>query len=133
MAVNRILDECAVAGWKIVIMGFLGVAFATAAEADVAAGKVVFVRQCAICHSVKPGEIVSAPSLAGVVGRKAGSVAKFPYSTAMKAYGRKWDAAALDTFIAMPAKAIPRTNMAFAGQPDAVKRADLIAYLLTLR
>lgn len=72
------------------------------------------------------------PSLVAVLGRKAGSATAFPYSTAMKAFGRKWDAPTLDAFLTSPGKVIPRSNMAFAGQSDAAKRADIIAYLATL-
>ena len=103
------------------------------AWADVNAGRVVFTRQCAVCHSVKRGEILAAPSLAGLVGRKAGSAPGFPYSAAMKAFGRKWDTATLDAYLTAPGKLVPRTNMAFAGLPDAAKRADLVAYIGTLR
>jgi cytochrome c len=106
---------------------------APAAEGNGAAGRVLFIRQCGLCHSSRPGEVLTAPSLAGVVGRKAGSVKGFGYSPALRAWGRRWDAPLLDAYIANPGKAVPGTNMSFAGQPDPARRADLIAYLASLR
>jgi cytochrome c len=104
-----------------------------AAEGNPAAGRVLFIRQCGLCHSSRPGEVLTAPSLAGVIGRKAGSVKGFSYSSALKAWGRRWDVPQLDAYIASPGKAVPGSNMSFAGQPDPARRADLIAYLASLR
>lgn len=111
----------------------LGLCSAQAAKADAAAGEVLFKRHCAVCHSTKAGEILSAPSLARLVGRKSGATPGFPYSAAMKSAGVVWSPASLDAFIAAPRKTVPKTNMAFTGLPDAAKRADLIAYLATLK
>ena len=69
------------------------------------------------------------PSLHGVFGRKAGELADFRYSPAMKRSGITWTPQTLDTFIADPQKAVPGNRMPFAGMPDAADRADLIAYL----
>lgn len=107
-------------------------AMARAAEGNAATGRVLFVRQCGLCHSPRAGEVLTAPSLAGVVGRKAGSVKGFSYSSALKGWGRRWDAPLLDAYIANPGKVVPGSRMSFAGQPDPVRRADLIAYLATL-
>jgi cytochrome c len=88
---------------------------------------------CGACHSVKAGENRLGPTLAGVAGRKPGAVAGFKYSAAMKAKGGKWTDAELDSFLANPRAALPGTTMAFAGQKDAAKRAELVAYLKTLK
>lgn len=104
-----------------------------AADGNAAAGRVLFIRQCGLCHSPRAGEVLTAPSLAGVVGRRAGSVKGFGYSAALKSWGRRWDAPLLDAYIASPQKVVPGSNMSFAGQPDAGRRADLIAYLASLR
>lgn len=100
--------------------------------ANVAAKPAAFA-QCAACHSVEPGVIGIGPSLAGVVGRKAGTLPGFTYSDAMKAYGKTWDAAALDTFLTSPAKALPGTRMTYMGQSDPAQRQAVIAYLTTLK
>ncbi|MFM8377186.1 MAG: c-type cytochrome, partial [Phenylobacterium sp.] len=65
---------------------------AQAAEPNAAAGRVTFIRQCGLCHSVRAGEVLTAPSLAGVVGRKAGTAPGYRASAALKAWGRRWDA-----------------------------------------
>lgn len=73
------------------------------------------------------------PSLAGVVGRKAGSIAGFAYSDANKASGLTWDEKTLDTYLTNPMKMVPGTKMTFAGIPDAAKRKEVIDYLKTLK
>jgi cytochrome c len=104
----------------------------TAASAqDAAAGKAAFAR-CAACHSVE-GDNGVGPSLQGVTGRKAGSLAGFRYSRAMKSAGITWDAASLEAFIADPQHAVPGNVMPFSGVPDAKERADIVAYLATLK
>ena len=57
----------------------------------------------------------------------------FGYSAALKSWGRRWDGPLLDAYIASPQKVVPGSNMSFVGQPDPGRRADLIAYLATLR
>jgi cytochrome c len=51
----------------------------------------------------------------------------------MKASARTWDAAALESYLADPQAAVPGNTMPFSGVPDARQRADLVAYLKTLR
>ena len=119
--------------------GPLGLAFVAAlcvagpAWADAKAGAVVFKRKCVECHSARRGEIVTGPSLAGLFGRKAGSVKDFPYSPAVKASPIVWGAETLDAFIAQPRKTIRGITMTSPGVADATQRADLIAYLATLK
>lgn len=85
---------------------------------------------CAACHSVEAGRNLTGPSLAGVWGRKAGSLAGFGrYSPALRRSGVVWDAATLDAWIKNPAAFVPHNAMTFPGLKDAATRADLIAYL----
>ena len=51
---------------------------------------------------------------------------------ALQSSGIVWDEAKLDAFIANPAKLVPGTNMAIL-VPDAQERADVIAYVKTLK
>ena len=98
---------------------------------DAAAGKLVFM-QCAACHSID-GSTRTGPTLKAIIGRKAGSIAEFHYSRAMKRTAIVWDAAALDAYLSHPQQEIPGNTMPFAGIADAKQRADLVAYLQTLQ
>jgi cytochrome c len=98
---------------------------------DAAAGEMAF-QQCAECHSPRNAD-GAGPALGGIVGRRAGSKAGFAYSPAMKSARLVWDAATLDAFLADPRALVPRTSMTYAGNDDAKERADLVAYLQTLR
>lgn len=95
-----------------------------------AAGEAVFV-QCKTCHEVEAGKNKIGPHLAGVVGRQAGSVEGYNYSPANKNSGITWSKEKLFQYLEKPARVVPGTKMAFAGIPDAQKRADLIAWLAT--
>jgi cytochrome c len=105
---------------------------APAAAQDAAAGKKAFA-QCAACHAVVPNQNRIGPSLHGVVGRKAASVKGFAYSAALVKKGGVWNDATLDAWLTKPSAYAPGTKMAFAGWPDKKKRADVIAYLKTLK
>lgn len=120
-------------GVLLVVLAIFPPGEASAADGNAASGRVLFIRQCGLCHSVRPGEILTAPSLSGVVGRRAGTGPGYAYSRALKGLGWRWDEASLDAFLANPRGAVPGSKMSFAGQPDAVRRADLIAYLSTLK
>ena len=124
----------AVASRRIAAAAGLAALIAPAtASADAKAGAVVFTHKCAECHSTRRGKIVTGPSLAGLFGRKSGSVSDFPYSAAVKASGLVWNADTLDTFIAQPRKTIRGITMTSPGIADATQRADLNAYLATLK
>ena len=116
---------------KVLSCAALLFAGATASAQDAAAGRTSFA-QCSACHSVEGNNGVG-PSLQGVFGRGAGSVSGFRYSQAMKAVAKTWDAASLNDFIAHPQQAIPGNAMPFAGVADAKVRADIVAYLITLK
>lgn len=95
-------------------------------------GQAVFKQYCAICHSPEPGHNKIGPSLAGVVGRKAGSVPGFTYSTANSGSGIVWTRARLDAYLTNPQAVVPGTAMLFPGIQDADKRHALIDYLASL-
>lgn len=88
---------------------------------------------CKACHKVEAGKNGVGPSLAGVVGRKAGSVDGFKYSDAMKASGLTWDEATLAKYLADPKAAVPGNKMAFAGIKKPEDLAAVIAYLKTAK
>ncbi len=103
-------------------------ASAKAHEGDPEKGKRMFL-MCAGCHSLKPGEIRAGPSLAGLLGRKAGSVPGFRYSKALKNAPVIWDEKTLDAWLANPRKLIPGNRMPFRGLRKEEHRADVIAFL----
>jgi cytochrome c len=120
--------------WIIVAIAVAAAGFGSSAKAaDPAAGKSVFNSYCAICHSPQPGKNMVGPSLFGIVGRTTGSVPNFHYSAANKGANITWNEATLDKYLESPRTVVPGTTMTYAGLKDPAKRADLIAYLATLK
>jgi cytochrome c len=98
------------------------------ADGDAARGEARF-QDCAACHRLDAGANNVGPSLHGIFARKAGELADFRYSPAMKRSGIVWTPEALGQFIADPQGMVPGNRMPFAGLASAGDRADLIAYL----
>ena len=89
--------------------------------------------QCKACPAVEPGKHGIGPSLAGVYGTKAGELAGFEFSPALKASGLTWDDATLDKWLTAPMRLVPGTRMSYAGLSDPAKRAELVAYIKSLK
>ena len=108
---------------------------AGAAEAgcDAVAGRAIFQRICQACHSPEIGINKVGPSLWNVVGRQAASVPDFVYSDAMKNNKSIWSVSSLDVYLADPRGDVHGAKMFFKGLPEAKDRADVIAYLQTLK
>lgn len=100
------------------------------AAADLKKGKTLFL-QCRACHSLnpesEPGKI--GPTLYGVVGRPAGSVAGFDYSEAVLNSGKTWTPAEIDHWLAKPSEYLPGNKMVFIGLKNPQDRANVIAYI----
>ena len=116
---------------RTLTMLFFGAAFSAAVNAapasgDVVRGEQVYAR-CFACHALERDR--TGPRHCGLFGRKAGSVAGFEYSAAMKKSGIVWNEKTLNLFLANPAKTVPGTSMGYDGVKDAQERTDLIAYL----
>jgi cytochrome c len=103
------------------------------AEGSAANGESLFKHKCGTCHSIEPGKNRVGPTLAGVVGRKSASIETYSYSSAMRSAGLTWDAATLDSYLTSPRAKVPGTKMTFVGLAQANDRADIIAYLSTLK
>lgn len=101
------------------------------APGDATHGEQVF-KKCAVCHSKDPGVNKVGPSLAGVIGRKAGTLPNYHYSAAMRSYGQVWTADTLATYLRAPQQVVKGTRMTFAGLRKEQEVADVIAYLQTL-
>ncbi len=105
-----------------------------AAAGDAKNGALVFMDNCAVCHSAErgaPNKI--GPNLFGVVGRKSAAVAGYMYSPAMMKAALTWDAPNLTQFLAGPQKKVAGTKMGFPGFSDPQDEADTMAYLTTLK
>ena len=98
------------------------------ADGDAARGEARF-QDCAACHKLEAGANNVGPSLHGIFTRKAGEIADFRYSPAMKRSGIVWTPETLEKFIADPQAMVPGNRMPYAGMANASDRADLIAYL----
>ena len=98
------------------------------AEGDAAAGEKVY-KKCKACHSLEEGKNKVGPSLYGVIGRAAGTVEGYKYSTALMDSGLTWDDATLDKYLEKPKELVPKTKMAFPGLKKEADRQDVIAYL----
>lgn len=97
--------------------------------ADPERGAIVF-RQCVACHALAPGIHLSGPSLAGIYGRKAGTIEGFVrYSDALRRSGLVWTEGALDRWLENSQAVVPGNLMTFPGIAAGGERADVIAYL----
>jgi cytochrome c len=97
-----------------------------ASSPDPAAGKLLFERRCSGCHALDADK--EGPRLRGVLGRKAGSVASFPYSDALRQSKLVWDGALLEKWLENPDALVPENNMEFR-VTDPQERGALRAFL----
>ena len=95
------------------------------AAGDAARGKTIY-ESCMACHSLDKNAV--GPMHHGVFGRKAGTVAGYDYSLALKKAGLVWDGGTLDKWLIDPQALVPGTKMIFK-LPDANERADVIEFL----
>ena len=84
-----------------------------------------------MCHAVNSSTGGQGPSLAGVVGRKAGT-ADFTYSRALRDANLTWSPDQLDRYLTAPKAMVPGTKMA-VNVTSVDERHALIAYLATLK
>jgi glucose/arabinose dehydrogenase len=95
-------------------------------------GATVFQTLCGLCHTVEAGAGAGqGPNLLGVVGRKAATT-DFSYSAALSRWGKAWTPELLGKYLANPGALVPGTTMAVR-LPDRAQRADVVAYLASLR
>ncbi|HEY9092610.1 cytochrome c family protein [Parasphingorhabdus sp.] len=106
----------------------------TKPETETAVATPAAFAQCRACHTVeKDGRNGIGPNLWGVAGQPAAHLAGFNYSPAMKESGLTWDTETLDKFLKEPMKTVRGTKMAFAGLRNDEQRAEVIAFLETLK
>jgi cytochrome c len=92
---------------------------------------------CLQCHTFNKGEPNKiGPNLFGVVGdnENIASVPGYTFSSALSAdKDKKWDPDELNQWLWKPQTFAKGTKMTFAGLPKEQDRADVIAYLQTLK
>lgn len=127
------LTGMGVIAWVLAAGALLGAAAPTAfAAGDAARGRLAYQRACIACHG--DGETASSagPSLVGLLGRRAGTVAGTPYGRNLYESGIVWDEAALRRYLASPSDEVHGTIMPI-GVHDPAARDDLVAYLKSLK
>ena len=96
------------------------------AEADLARGEALYQSRCMKCHTISMNDV--GPRHQNVLGRRAGSVADFTYSAALKSSNIVWTEDTLDRWLTNPEALIPGQEMdvRVRSAPD---RRLLIGYL----
>lgn len=99
------------------------------ASANLRRGQILFL-QCVACHDLESSGVTKVgPSLVGLAGRQAGSLAGFQYSAALGASGITWTPELLDRWLAEPVALVPGTTMVIAPVARAEDRAAIVRYL----
>ena len=118
------------AAFYVILTAALLAESGTAPAQDSAAGKAGF-GKCEACHAVGTGaKNKLGPELNGLAGRKAGAVAGYQCSPALKTSGLAWDQASFAAFMLNPRTKVPGNKMAFAGMKDQAEITSLWTYLI---
>ncbi len=105
-------------------------------KANIQNGEKLSNKLCSQCHTFKPGEKAkTGPNLFGIVGSTFAHMAEFAYSRVFQEKHGKdtWDEEKLSQYLHRPRSLMPGTKMAFAGIRKVEERADVIAYLKSLK
>ena len=122
----------------LLLFGAIQVLGATPAIAggDAVRGKKVF-NKCKACHSIKAGKHKIGPSLAGVIGRKAGTAKGFKRYKGLKGADWDWDEATLDEYLTNPKLFVKSRNKRKSAMMLKLKkkrdRDNVIVYLKALK
>ena len=97
---------------------------------EASSGQQAFNNACRTCHVVREGDNRLGPNLHKIVGRKAGSLPDYTFSSAMKEAGFVWDEEKLDRFIANPDQVVAGNSMKpYGGLSSSDDRKKIIAFL----
>lgn len=103
------------------------------AAGDPVRGGDVFDAECGDCHSLKPGKVRKGPSLFGVVGRAMATQPGYNYSDALRRLHGVWTPGQLDAYLHAPKAVVPGGRMKYDGLGYPAARADVIAFLSTIK
>ena len=119
---------------RVAFLTAAAIALAVPAAAQETAGAELY-GQCLACHQIGEGAgNAVGPQLNDLLGRAAGGLEGYLYSSGMTAAGGDglvWTEETLDAFLADPMAVVPGTSMGYPGMEDAADRAHLIGYLQT--
>jgi len=105
----------------------------TGKDAAAGDGQLALNNACRTCHTIREGDNRLGPNLHKILGRKAGSLPNYGYSSAMKGADFVWDQATLDRFIANPDQVVAGHNMKpYGGIASAEDRAKIVGFLETI-
>ncbi|WP_035969730.1 cytochrome c family protein [Bradyrhizobium sp. WSM1417] len=93
------------------------------------AAQQAFNNSCRTCHSVKEGDNRLGPNLNKIVGRKAGSLPNYNYSSSMKEADFVWDQDKLTRFMVKPDEIVSGNKMQPYGGVSAEEAGKIVAYL----
>ena len=119
----KIIPTMALASGATLLAAFAAVG---GARGDTIVGRSAFEKRCTGCHALDHEK--TGPRLAGVVGRRSGTVPGFPYSDALKKSAVVWNETVLEKWLTDPETVIPDTDMAFR-LDNPVERAAIIGFL----
>ena len=91
-----------------------------------------FNNSCRTCHTVKEGDNRLGPNLHKIIGRKAGSLPDYSYSSAMKDAGFVWDRDKLARFIINPDEVVSGNRMKPYTGLSSDEAGKIMAYLQSL-
>ena len=102
----------------------------TPAPGDVVRGAALYQVQCTACHAVDSNQ--TGPAHRGVMGRRVGSLPGYKYSDELARSRLRWTPQTLNVWLQDPEDLVGGQRMGFQVD-NAQERADLIAYLATLK
>lgn len=97
---------------------------------NVARGLALYQQRCTACHAVDSNKI--GPAHRGVMGRRVGSLPGYKYSDELVRSRLRWTPQTLNAWLEDPEQLVAGQRMGFQVE-SAAERADLIAYLATLK
>jgi cytochrome c len=101
---------------------------------NVSNGMIVAAKHCTVCHTFdRGGKMIFGPNMYDIYGKPSGSIEGYAYSNALASADLVWNYVNLNGFLANPETFLKGTKARFPGLKSAQDRADIIAYMQTLK